>query len=101
MLNFSIPETKTINYAAVAEIDSVQTVFHVMQLTAQEAHPDILEWGENELSTNNDCKVRMVKLTPRQALRWWNKADHVKHMPLSVVLMTPALRRVKCLFSKS
>lgn len=95
MLNFSIPETKTINYAAVAEIDSVQTVFHVMQLTVQEAHAESLAWGENELSTRNDCKVRLVKLPPKAARRWWNKADHVKHMPLSVVLMTPTLRRVK------
>lgn len=95
MLNFSIPETQTINYAAVTEIDGIRSVFYVVQLTAQEAHPESLAWGENELSTRNDCKVRLVKLPPKAARRWWNKADHVKHMPLSVVLMTPTLRRVK------
>ncbi|MBH3370606.1 hypothetical protein I5R92_25265 [Pseudomonas carnis] len=95
MLNFSVPETQTINYAAVTDLDGVQTVFHVVQLTAQEAHPDSLEWGEKELSTNNGCDVRLVKLTPKQALRWWNKADHVKSLALAVVLMTPTLRKVK------
>ncbi len=85
MLNFSVSETQTINYAAVTDLDGVQTVFHVVQLTAQEAHPDSLEWGEKELSTNNGCEVRLVKLTPKQALRWWNKADHVKSLALAVV----------------
>lgn len=95
MLNFSIPDTANINFACVTDLDGRQVVFHVMQLTAQEAHPDSLEWGEKELSTNNDCKVKLVKLTPKQALRWWNKADHVKSIALAAVLMTPTLRRVK------
>lgn len=95
MLDFQFPKSTIINYAVTTWLDGVQYMVQVMQLTAQEAHPDILEWGENELSTRNDCKVRLVKLPPKAARRWWNKADHVKHMPLSVVLMTPTLRRVK------
>lgn len=95
MLNFSVPETQTINYAAVTDLDGRQVVFHVMQLTAQEAHPESLAWGENELLQNTGEKVKLLKLTPKQALRWWNKADHVKSIALAVVLMTPTLRRVK------
>lgn len=95
MLNFSVPETQTINYAAVTDLDGRQVVFHVMQLTAQEAHPESLAWGENELFQNTGEKVKLLKLTPKQALRWWNKADHVKSIALAAVLMTPTLRRVK------
>lgn len=95
MLNFSIPDTANINFACVTDLDGRQVVFHVMQLTAQEAHPESLVWGENELLQNTGEKVKLLKLTPKQALRWWNKADHVKSIALAAVLMTPTLRRVK------
>lgn len=95
MLNFSVPETQTINYAAVTDLDGRQVVFHVMQLTVQEAHPESLAWGENELLQNTGEKVKLVKLTARQAKRWTNRAEGVKSISLATILMQPILRVAK------
>jgi hypothetical protein len=94
MLNFPDIPTSVVHYACTVIEQGVHTVVsvHQFELAEIEFIPD----GEAELSAKHERKVKFVKLTPRQASRWYARRQHNPKLvaPLATILMTPTLRAI-------
>lgn len=95
MLNFPDIPTDIVHYACTVVEQGVHVVVsvHQFELAEVEFIPD----GEAELIEKYERKVKFVRLTPRQASRWYARRQHNPKLvaPLATILMQPILRVAK------
>lgn len=95
MLNFPDIPTAIVHYACTVVEQGVHVVVsvHQFELAEVEFIPD----GEAELIEKYERKVKFVRLTPRQASRWYARRQHNPKLvaPLATILMQPILRVAK------
>ena len=95
VLNFPDIPTSIVHYACTVVEQGVHTVVSVHQFELAEV--EFIPSGEAELSEKYERKVKFVKLTPRQANRWYARRQHNPKLvaPLATILMTPTLGAIK------